>query len=528
MTTDAELVALLVRVDWTGLSLSAKVSWRRDFAALLREVPVRGGGTPPRRSRPPAPRFEETASVLILGRGGRYRHEQAGSGGKWVIVAGCDGETSWEQDYDPVSGASQISSWGYVRPLGSLSPPVSELLRPSWLPAEFRLEVIGPATACGRDAVEFAGRPRPLVMHEPIGDRVVAIADLELGIVLRCERLSGADSLMVMELTELRLNPPESADPAAFTPREAAGPGLMGRIPAQIVRQAAKTSASVTATALAAGVRCLSGPLRLNSGTGGPMPAAPRPRPAAPGQVRPVPGHVLDLLYHSWPLAACVRAELHQWADPRAMADSALAGWDAAGVRGAGRLAAAIASFDKGTYRADQVLAASGGQYKVERIRARRPRGPSAIACDGQRRWKAYPGRLVVGPAAPLRSDVARMIDSAWLLECRLSGAEPVTAGGRRGYQITARPADGRPWRFSGHYASGQELPAPAVAVVDAESGVLLSLTAFSGERTALHAELRELTFEPQPRDDDFRIAPPPGVIVTEQDDHDYGVDEIF
>jgi hypothetical protein len=181
MTTDAELVALLVRVDWTGLSLSAKVSWRRDFAALLREVRVGAahrGGTPPRWSRPRTAGFEETASVLILGGGGRYRHEQAGPGGGWVSVVGCDGETSWEQDYHPVSGESQISRWGYVRPLGSLSPPLSELLRPSWLPTGFQLEVIGPATACGRDAVEFAGRPRPLVMHEPIGDRVVAIADL--------------------------------------------------------------------------------------------------------------------------------------------------------------------------------------------------------------------------------------------------------------------------------------------------------------------------------------------------------------
>jgi len=125
---------------------------------------------------------------------------------------------------------------------------------------------------------------------------------------------------------------------------------------------------------------------------------------------------MLDLLYHSWPGAPCVRAELHQWADPGAIAGSALPGWDAAGVRGAGRLAAAMASFEKGTYRADQVLAARDGQYKVQTIRARRPRGPSTIACDGQRRWKAYPGRLVVGPAAPLRSDVTRMIDSAWLL----------------------------------------------------------------------------------------------------------------
>jgi hypothetical protein len=531
MTTDAELVVLLVRVDWTGLSLSAKVSWRRDFAALLREVRVRAahrGGTPPRRSQPRTPRVEETASVLILGRGGRYRHEQAGPRDQWVTVVGCDGETSWEEDYNSVSGSSQMSRWGYVRPLSSLSPPLSELLRPSWLPAGFQLEVIGPATACGRDAVEFAGRPRPLVTHEPIGDRVVAIADLELGILLRCERLSGEHSLMVMELTELRLNPPESADPAAFTPREAAGPGLMSRIPAQILRQAAKTSASVTATALAAGVRCLSAPLTLISDTDGTMPVVPRPQPAAPGEVMSVPDHVVDLLYHSWPLVSCVRAELHQWADPEAMADSALTGWDTAGVRGAGRLASAIASFDKGKYRADRVLAASRGQYRVERIRARGPRGPSAIACDGQRCWKAYPGRLVVGPAAPLRSDVARMIDSAWLLECRLSGGQPVTVGGRRGYQVTARPADGRAWSFSGHYVSGQELPAPAVAVVDADSGVLLSLTAFSGEHPALHAELHELNFEPQPRDDDFRIASSPGVIVTEQDDHDAGVDEIF
>lgn len=355
---------------------------------------------------------------------------------------------------------------------------------------------------------------------------MVAIADPELGILLRCERLSGQDSVMVMELTELRLNPPESADPAAFTPRQAAGPSLMSRVPEAILRRAAKTSASVTLTALAAGVRCLSAPLTLLSSTGGAMPAAPRPRPAASSEVMSVPGHVLDLLYRSWPVAPCVRAELHQWADPRAMAKSALAGWDAAGAGGAGRLAAALASFGKGTYRADQVLAASRGQYKVETVRPPRPRGPSAIACDGQRRWTAYPGRVVVGPAAPLRTDVTRMIDSAWLLGCRLSGGEPVAAGGRRGYQITARPADGWAWSFSGHYVSGQELPAPAVAVVDADSGVLLSLTAFSGQQPALHAELRELTFEPQPRDDDFRIAPPPGVIVTEQDDDDVG--EIF
>jgi hypothetical protein len=119
------------------------------------------------------------------------------------------------------------------------------------------------------------------------------------------------------------------------------------------------------------------------------------------------------------------------------------------------------------------------------------------------------------------------MIDSAWLLGCRLSGGEPVAAGGRRGYQITACPADGPAWSFSGHYVSGQELPAPAVAVVDVDSGVMLSLTAFSGEQPALHAELRELTFEPPPRDDDFRIAPSPGVIVTEQDDV-VDDDEIF
>ena len=103
-----------------------------------------------------------------------------------------------------------------------------------------------------------------------------------------------------------------------------------------------------------------------------------------------------------------------------------------------------------------------------------------------------------------------------------------MAVGGRRGYQITARPADGPAWGFGGHYVSGQELPAPAVAVVDADSGVLLSQPAFSGGRPALHAELRELTFEPQPRDDDFRIAPSPGVIVTEQDDHDIDVDKIF
>jgi len=537
MTTDAELAELLVRVDWTGLSLSATVSWRRDFAALQREVAriraARSGGTPPRRSRPHASRFEETASVLVLGRGGRYRHEQAQPGGQRDAVADGDGGTSREQEDSPASGTSRTSGRGHARPPGSLSPPLSDLLRPSWLPAGFLLEVIGPATACGRDAVEFTGRPRPLVRHEPIGDRVVAIADLELGILLRCEWLSGQEPLMVMELTELRLDPPGPADPGAFTPRESAGPGLMSRAAWAILRRAAQTSASVILTVLAAGLRLaavgrrLSAPRAPGSDTGGTMPAVPRPQPAAPGEVMSVPGHVLGLLYQSWG-APCVRAGLYQWAAPGAMAGSALAGWNAAGIRGAGRLAGAIASFDKGTCRADQVLASSRGQYKVERVRARRPRGPAAIACDGQRQWKTYPGRVAVGWAAPLRSDVARMIDSAWLLGCRLSGGEPVMAGGRRGYQITARPADDQAWSFSGHYVSGQELPAPAVAVVDADSGVLLSLTAFSGERPALHAELRELAFGPQPRDDDFRIAPSPDVIVTEQGDDDADIDEIF
>lgn len=257
------------------------------------------------------------------------------------------------------------------------------------------------------------------------------------------------------------------------------------------------------------------------------MPAAPRPQPAASGEVMSVPGHVLDLLYRSWPVAPCVRAELHQWEDPGALAQSALAGWDAAGIGGARRLAAAIASFEKGTYRADRVLACSHGQYKVERVLAGPPGGPSTIASDGQRRSKAYPGRVVVGPAAPLRSDVVRMIVSAWLLGCRLSGGEPVAVGGRRAYQITARPADGWARSFSGHYVSGQELPAPAVAVVDADSGVLLRLTAFSGGQPALHAELRELTFEAQPGDDDFRVVSSPGVIVTKQDDVDADIDEI-
>ena len=111
MTTDAELAALLARVDWTALNLSAKVSWRRDLAALQRDARVRAarrGGTPPWRPRLYAPRFEETASVLVLGRGGRSRHEQAQPGQR-VTVTGCDGGTSREQEDSPVSGAAQTA-----------------------------------------------------------------------------------------------------------------------------------------------------------------------------------------------------------------------------------------------------------------------------------------------------------------------------------------------------------------------------------------------------------------------------------
>ena len=113
----------------------------------------------------------------------------------------------------------------------------------------------------------------------------------------------------------------------------------------------------------------------------------------------------------------------------------------------------------------------------------------------------------MVGAAAPPPHDIANLIDSSWLLGCRLSGGSEITYRGRRACQLRVTPSHGGS-------PPGPLLFFPADAIVDAETGSLLRLISYAGERPASWWELRDFAAEP---DDpgDFRLDVPPGVRVV-------------
>jgi hypothetical protein len=106
--------------------------------------------------------------------------------------------------------------------VGGAYPPVPELLCPSCLLGGYTLEVLGPVTVVGRDAIAVAATPRRDVLGSGSAewpyDRVEVAVDAALGILLRRIETSGGELVTLTELTEVTMNPPEAADPARFAP----------------------------------------------------------------------------------------------------------------------------------------------------------------------------------------------------------------------------------------------------------------------------------------------------------------------
>ena len=102
-------------------------------------------------------------------------------------------------------------------------------------------------------------------------------------------------------------------------------------------------------------------------------------------------------------------------------------------------------------------------RYRVDYQTGRGRGNLTTIACDGEHRWQVYPGQTMVGPAAPLRSDVADLVDASWLLGCRLAGGPEITYRGRRAYQLRVTRGDPFP-------PAGPLLFFPADAIVDVET----------------------------------------------------------
>ena len=498
-----DVIGLLHRADWTRLSLSAQVRFECDRNLLHRRMSARvpafyrNIGT---RARTRVRSSPSDRVSLLIAPGARYRLERQGED---ELIQGSDGQRRWvswwprSSDHPPVEAA-----FGHDR-------PVPGLLSPQDLLVGHVVAVLGPVTIGGRDAIAITATPRagqPLQLH----DRVEAVVDAELGIVLRREETFEGQLLTLTELTDVTLDPPEAADPARFT----APPG--SRNPDQPGEASSGPDGKTNIMDLAAG------------GLGTLIKHAPRlpghradPEPAEAAMPSPDPdvlaaedgsasGDLLYLLYRSGE-PRDLSTTMHEWRDAAVTIARMAQTIRDFGAGGFGSLFESV-PVEKTVTRADARLRISGpDRYHVDYTRNDDRRGARVIACDGERRWRVYPDRTLTGAAGPLREPVAHLVDTSWLLRCRLSADRDITYRGRRARQLRVTSATGADFLDVG-------LPAffPVDAIVDAETGCLLRLISYVGDATAAWWELDDISTEPIDPDD-FRVHVPPGTHVVEE-----------
>jgi hypothetical protein len=105
----------------------------------------------------------------------------------------------------------------------------------------------------------------------------------------------------------------------------------------------------------------------------------------------------------------------------------------------------------------------------------------------------------MVGPAAPLRDNIAFLADSCWLLRRQLSGGAELTYRGRPARQLHVTPVPGDAEVAPGPlmtFTTDTIVDAPTDAIVDAETGCLLRLISYP---------------------DEFRVHVPPGTRIVEE-----------
>ncbi len=535
MTDLQGVIGLLYRADWTRLSLSADAHSEIDQDLRMSRV---------RAMRPPwAPEgrvwripvvpenspltWEEATSEelegynswdtgLLIAPGGRYRQEYRDEPSGRVI--GSDGERSWVwRPQDPAPPEPPVD----VGP----KPPLRHLFCPSELLDGFTLEVRGPVTACGREAIAVVATPRtsiePLVRLRAgsLSDRLEVIVDAELGILLRYEETFEGQRLSLTELTAVVLDPPEAADGSRFTPP----PGSqLGQDVRDSVREtssgpgwdAAKIVSGLAADALGASIRFASHrPGRQNSSEGDLQAAMP---PAEPAVLQteggpPPPDDLLYLLYRSGDNPAFTATE-DAWYDQSAMTAHISDSARAAGRGGVGFFldsVSALSHEEPVGHTVSRLRVSGRDKYRVDHLTDWRRNQPKTITCDGEHRWQVSAAQTVVGPASPMSRNLADLIDSSWLLGCRLSGGAEISYRGRRAYQLRAV-------KYGDGWQAKPLLFFPADVIVDAELGCLLRQISFAGDRPASLRELSAIDTEPVPAEE-FRPDIPPGVRVVEE-----------
>jgi hypothetical protein len=400
----------------------------------------------------------------------------------------------------------------------------------------------------------FAPLPRWLSGAEPWDEQVEAVVDAELGILLRCSRWSGDTAPQVTGF--LSLSVPGTAEASVFSAPagslfgDESGGSWPPRPQAQPAGEAAGTSfgdavGEALGTAGKEAAKAVAG--LAAGGLGALIKYSPRPRvdpfaqaaeaddpeaelpadetaPDAADASAPdgtaadraasdsaaLPDEVLLAVYRSGLTLPSFEATLHQWFDIGALIAAVpepVRGGGFGGVgflldslrdsaqestAGASHAVSAVRVGGWRTYRIDVMRFATDATFFRSRRRDRRDKEQArTIACDGERQWHVLADRVVTGPASPPPGELADLLDASWLLDpvLLLSGGAGTRLGGRRAYRVVARYREDA-WTGFDWW---KRLFFPVVAVVDAETGLLLRLTRFKGGRPTMRQELRDL-----------------------------------
>jgi hypothetical protein len=432
------------------------------------------------------------------------------------------------------------------------------------------VRVIGTPRPVTRRPTQFGGRfggkaggglfaPPARWLYLDPADEVDAVVDAELGILLRCSKRSGDDMPAVTEFTSLDVGSP--ADPSLFSApagsmfggkrsdtrrpgdRPAGGTtgnslgDALGEALGAAGREAAKTVAGMAAGGVGALIKYaprgrVDPFAQAAAEAADPEAAMPAdeepPEDPAGGSAGTLPDEVVYQVYRGGIATPSLRATLHQWADLDPVLSAVPPSARASGFGGVGFLVDAVRDLTReevsGAHHAIITVAMGGwNEYRIDVVRSlwdakpllRRGRVKDAartIASDGVRQWRVFSDEVIAGPASAPPSDLADLVDASWLLDrdIELSGGTEVWAGGRRAYRIVARYRDvarlGMGW--------WQRLFFPAVAVVDAETGLVLRLTRFRDGRPTLRQELRDVA--PLEPGAGFGFTPPDGVPVVD------------
>jgi hypothetical protein len=180
---------------------------------------------------------------------------------------------------------------------------------------------------------------------------------------------------------------------------------------------------------------------------------------------------------------------------------------------GRGRLGDLLDAMTRGTNvaRTEARLRVSGpDRYRLDFSRRPRCIDSTTIACDGERRWRVFQDRILVGPAAPLGTTSRFWPTRAG---CSAVGypvarSSPTVAGPRQ-LGVTPVPGDAE-------VAPGPLMTFTTDAIVDAETGCLLRLISYSGDTLVIWSELDNISTDPADPDE-FLVHVPPGTRTVEE-----------